>query len=142
MAGRRAERVGRQVVQSLASVVESGVHDPRLVGITFTSASASDDLRNVKVFYTVFGQDKAVRDAARDGLKAASGFLRRELAHRLSLRYVPALSFAYDTTVYTSERIDQLLRESPDPRDPQGPEDPEDPQDPQDPEAADNPEDS
>ncbi|MFN2375854.1 MAG: 30S ribosome-binding factor RbfA [Candidatus Binatia bacterium] len=132
MAGRRAERVGRQVVQSLASVVESGVHDPRLFGITFTSASASDDLRNVRVFYTVFGEDKAVRDAARDGLKAASGFLRRELAHRMSLRYVPALSFEYDSTVYTSERIDQLLRESPDPQDPQNPRGLQDLQDPDD----------
>lgn len=132
MAGRRAERVGRQVVQSLASVVESGVHDPRLFGITFTSASASDDLRNVRVFYTVFGEDKAVRDAARDGLKAATGFLRRELAHRMSLRYVPALSFVYDSTVYTSEHIDRLLRQSPDPGSPQALQDPEDPGDPED----------
>lgn len=142
MAGRRAERVGRQVVQSLASVVESGVHDPRLFGITFTSASASDDLRNVRVFYTVFGEDKAVRDAARDGLKAATGFLRRELAHRMSLRYVPALSFVYDSTVYTSERIDQLLRESPESQDRQAPEDHENPQDFQDPQGSEDPEDS
>lgn len=102
--------MSRQVVQTLASVVETGVHDPRLVGLTFTSASATDDLRTVRVFFTTFG-DAASRKAAREGLKAASGFLRRELAHRMAMRYVPALVFEYDETVLTAERIDRLLRE-------------------------------
>jgi ribosome-binding factor A len=100
--------VSRQVVQTLANVVESGVHDPRLKGITFTSANATDDLRTVRVFFTVFGDD-AERDAAGEGLKAASGYLRRELAHELSLRYVPTLHFEYDATVATAERIEHLL---------------------------------
>lgn len=108
MAGRRAERVGRQVVQSLATVVENGVHDPRLVGLTFTSAQATDDLRNVRVFFTVFGGAGAVTAAA-EGLQKASGFLRRELAHRMSLRYVPNLHFEYDETLYKAERIEKLL---------------------------------
>ena len=109
MPGRRAERVGRQVVQNLANVIESGVRDPRLQGITFTSATATDDLRNVRVFFTIFGDDVAARDAAAEGLKAASGFLRRELAQGLKLRYVPALHFEYDQTMATAERIEKLL---------------------------------
>jgi len=110
MAGRRAERVGRQVVQTLATVVETGVHDPRLVGVTFTSAVATDDLRTVRVYFTIFG-DEAFRLAAADGLKAAAGYLRRELARGLALRYVPSLVFEYDESVHTAERIDKLLRE-------------------------------
>ena len=100
--------MSRQCIQTLANVIESGVHDPRLKGITFTQAVATDDLRTVRVFFTVFG-DLADRDAAAEGLKAASGFLRRELAHELSLRYVPALHFDYDETVETAERIERLL---------------------------------
>jgi ribosome-binding factor A len=109
MPGRRAERVGRQVVQTLANVVESGVHDPRLHGITFTSASATDDLRTVRVYFTVFGD--ALRDEAAEGLKAAAGYLRRELARGLNLRYVPSLVFEYDESVTTAERIERLLHE-------------------------------
>lgn len=108
MPGRRAERVSRQVIQTLANVAESGVHDPRLKGVTFTSAVATDDLRNVRVFFSVFG-DLSDRDAAAEGLKAASGYLRRELAHQLSLRYVPTLHFEYDETLETAERIEKLL---------------------------------
>lgn len=109
MAGRRAERVGRQVVQTLATVVEAGCHDPRLSGVTFTSAQATDDLRNVRVFFTVFG-GPAEAKAAAEGLAKASGFLRRELAHSMALRYVPNLHFEYDETIRTAERIEQLLR--------------------------------
>ncbi|HXC51827.1 MAG TPA: 30S ribosome-binding factor RbfA [Candidatus Limnocylindrales bacterium] len=109
-AGRRAERVGRQVVQALAAAASSGVGDPRLAGITFTSATASDDLRNVRVFYSVFGDDAAIA-AAREGLKAASGYLRREVSHRLALRYAPSLHFEFDESLRTAERIDKLLRE-------------------------------
>lgn len=101
--------MGRQVVQTLATVVESGVNDPRLVGLTFTSAQATDDLRNVRVFFTVFGGAEAAA-AAGEGLKKASGFLRRELAHRMSLRYVPNLHFEFDETLYKAERIEALLR--------------------------------
>lgn len=110
MAGRRAERVGRQVVQTLATVLEAGAHDPRLAGVTFTSAQATDDLRNVRVFFTVYGGQEAV-DAAREGLQKASGYLRRELAQGLALRYVPNLHFEYDETIRTAERIERLLRE-------------------------------
>ncbi|HEY2775441.1 MAG TPA: 30S ribosome-binding factor RbfA [Candidatus Binatia bacterium] len=110
MSGRRAERVGRQVVQALATVIEHGVHDPRLAGITFTSAKATDDLRTVRVFFSVLGDNVAV-EAAREGLKAASGFLRREVAQRLELRYAPALMFEYDESIHTAERIDKLLRQ-------------------------------
>lgn len=110
MSGRRAERVGRQVVQTLATVVESGVRDPRLFGITFTSAAATDDLRTVRVFFSVFGDDAARAEAA-EGLKAASGYLRRELARGLALRYVPSLVFEYDASLHTAERIEKLLRD-------------------------------
>ena len=98
------------MVQALAGVVEAGVHDPRLGGLTFTSASASDDLRNVRIFYTVFGGGEK-REAAREGLAAARGYLRRELAQRLALRYVPTLTFEYDASVDTAARIGSLLRE-------------------------------
>ena len=110
MAGRRAERVGRQVVQTLASVVETGVHDPRLRGLTFTSAAATDDLKTVRVYFTTFG-DQSTRKAAREGLRAASGYLRRELAHRMSMRHVPSLIFEYDESIGTAARIESLLHE-------------------------------
>lgn len=111
MPGRRAQRVGKQVVHALASIVESEAHDPRLAGITFIDARATDDLRHVRVYYAVFGDAEAAAGAAA-ALSAASGFLRREVAQRLDLRHAPTLSFELDDAGRRIERIEKLLGES------------------------------
>ena len=49
------------------------------------------------------------------GLKAATGFLRRELGKHLVLRYVPELSFEIDDSIEYGSRmlnlIDQVISE-------------------------------
>jgi ribosome-binding factor A len=108
LSGRRAERVGRQIVQALAEIVEREVSDPRIGMITFTSAHASDDLRNVRVFYSRMGSAEDIEQCA-EGLTRACGFLRRETARRLSLKHAPKLRFEYDETLSRAERLDSLL---------------------------------
>lgn len=112
MAGRRAERVGRQVVQALAQILEGGAQDPRLALVTFTAARMGDDLRSVRVFFSCIGNAGAVAEA-RAGLAKAEGYLRSALAQRLALRYVPSIVFEYDDTLDRAERIDRLLQQSP-----------------------------
>ncbi|HYC54849.1 MAG TPA: 30S ribosome-binding factor RbfA [Candidatus Binatia bacterium] len=109
MAGRRAERVARQVVQALASILEEGTHDARLSRVTLTDARMSDDLKHARVFFACFGgQDEAAQ--AWEALAAATGFLRRELGTRLALRSIPALVFEYDESSARAERIEKLLK--------------------------------
>ena len=45
-----------------------------------------------------------------EGLRAASGFLRRELARSLNLRHTPELSFVADHSVEYGSRMDALIR--------------------------------
>jgi ribosome-binding factor A len=42
-------------------------------------------------------------------LEKASGFIRRDLAQKLSLRTVPQLHFHWDPTLAHAERISELL---------------------------------
>ena len=52
------------------------------------------------------------REATNEGLKSASGFIRRELAHRLNLRNTPELKFIMDTSIEDAmdmmKRIDEI----------------------------------
>lgn len=86
--------------------------DPRVIGVTFTAVDVTTDLEHAKVWFTVYGADQ---EAARKGLASAAGFLRSELAQRMSLRTVPKLSFVYDASVergaHLSELIDQAVAE-------------------------------
>jgi ribosome-binding factor A len=43
------------------------------------------------------------------GLEHASGFLRSQLAERISLRFVPELVFRVDRSSAYGQRIDELL---------------------------------
>lgn len=108
MGGRRAEKVGRQIVEALGQAVSRGLADPSIGLVTFTEADVSDDLRNARIFYSVLGDDQA-REDCRIGLKRASGFLRRQVAQALSLRYAPQLRFEFDETLARAARIDSLL---------------------------------
>ena len=46
-----------------------------------------------------------------EGLKAAAGYLQREVARALRLRYTPHLVFAYDKSVAEGDKIERLLKE-------------------------------
>ena len=46
-----------------------------------------------------------------DALKKASGFIRRELSHRMMLRYTPELLFELDTNIEYAAHINELLKQ-------------------------------
>jgi len=54
--------------------------------------------------------DKAINiKELKKGLKSASGWLRRELARSLSLRYTPELIFEIDNSIDTGAKINRLI---------------------------------
>ena len=108
MASQRQQRVGRQVLQEISTIVESELRDPRLGLVTFTEVRMSPDLRNARVFFSCLGDDEH-RKRVEEGLAHAAGMLRRELGRRLPLRFVPALRFEFDDSLQRAERINRLL---------------------------------
>ena len=70
--------------------------------------SISPDLRHARVFVSLLGTEDEWRQV-RDGLAAASGFLRRKLGERLSLRYMPDLSFERDQSLEQGSRLLGLI---------------------------------
>ena len=58
------------------------------------------------------GASEAARDAACEGLKRSSGFLKKRLGGELKLKYMPELTFFYDEAVDVEEKIDELLKGS------------------------------
>ena len=71
----------------------------------------SRDLRIAKVYFSTAG-DEASRKAVQEGFEKARGFLKRELAQRLELRYMPDLNFYYDESIDYGARIEQLLKDA------------------------------
>ena len=110
MASYRRARINDAVREEL-SVAIRDVKDPRVseAMISITEAQVSPDLRDARIFYSVYGGDKA--EVAK-GLTSATGFLRRVLAQKLNLRITPTLTFVEDDSMAHGAYISKLISEN------------------------------
>jgi ribosome-binding factor A len=107
----RRARIADQIQRELAEVIRLELRDPRVGLITVTGVELSRDQSHAKVFFTVLGAESAARDAS-EGLQRAAGFLRTQLAHRLTTRKVPELHFEFDESVERGVRLSKLIDEA------------------------------
>ena len=110
MIPKRLTRVGEMIREELSAMILRDLKDPRIGFVTITDVVMSPDLRQAKVYFSRIGTE-AERAESQRGLQAAAGFMRRELGHRLALKFAPELRFFYDESLETGSRIDRLLRE-------------------------------
>jgi ribosome-binding factor A len=108
--GQRQLRVGEELRHILASIFERETfRDPDLIDVrlTVTEVRPSPDLRHARVYVVPLGGGDMTKVLA--GLKRVKPFLRREVASRVTMKFIPDLIFAADTTFDEAERIARLL---------------------------------
>ncbi|GAB6907051.1 Ribosome-binding factor A [Desulfosarcina cetonica] len=105
----RAERVGGQVQRVLANLIQKGVNDPRLAQATITGVVLSRDLRIAKIYFATPGGE-VEKETILSGFESARGFIKRELARELGLRYMPDLKFFYDGSFDYGAQINRVLK--------------------------------
>ena len=104
----RADRVSGLIQETLSDLLKKRIHDPRLQMVTITKVKMSADLKLARIYFAIYGDDKKSEDAAK-GFESARGFIKRILARKLGLRYMPDLKFFYDDSLDYGSHIDQLL---------------------------------
>jgi ribosome-binding factor A len=102
----RSKRVAEQLRQELADILWREVQDPRVKGVTLTAVEVTSDLEHAKIWFTLLTGDP--KETIK-GLQRATGFLRREIAHRMRLRLVPSLTFLYDESVARGAHLSSLI---------------------------------
>ena len=108
---RRVDRVNELLRLEISQLLARQVKDPRLSGvITITEVRAAPDLRTALVLVSVMG-DNETKKTALAGIQSAAKFMRRELRDRVSLRYVPFLSFTLDDSLESSDRLMGMLNQ-------------------------------
>ena len=104
----RADRVSGLIQETLSDLLNKSIHDPRLQRATITKVKMSADLKLARIYFAIYGDDQKSEDAAR-GFESARGFIKRTLAPKLGLRYMPDLKFFYDDSFEYGSHIDRLL---------------------------------
>jgi ribosome-binding factor A len=106
----RMLRVGELVRHKLAEMLSRGeIHDDVIAGavITVPEVRLSPDLKLATVYVMPLGgKDIAPVLAALERNKI---YIRREIAHTLSLKYAPDLRFRKDESFEEADRIEKLL---------------------------------
>ena len=107
MANNRLARTNDDIQRVLSELLRN-VKDPRVQQgmISVTRVETTGDLRHAKVWLSVYGM-KDEKEFKR-GLKSASGWLRKELASSMNLRYTPELVFELDHSIEYGAHINEL----------------------------------
>ena len=108
MASNRINRINEEIQKELSSLLRT-VKDPRVQDtmISITRVETTPDLRYTKV-YVSFLQEERANDAMK-GLKSAAGYLRRQLAQNLQLRYAPEIVWALDDSITYGAKMLKLI---------------------------------
>ena len=110
MAKHRDDRVGEELKKEISDILTNEVKDPDLGFVSVVLVDVSRDLRVAKVYYSVMGSDAEI-EKTKAAMKRLAGFVRHEVAGRLSLRYTPELVFVYDNSIEHGIRISRILNE-------------------------------
>lgn len=106
----RIDMISEELRRETDKIIREDMHDPRLQGTyCITRAEVTRDLRYAKVYVSILEDDKA--EGVMAALKSGASFIRRELTHRMSLRYTPELQFVQDRNIAYGVHVASLLRE-------------------------------
>lgn len=107
---RRQIQVGDEIKQIVSVLLQRELKDPRIGFVTITGVQVTQDLKYARIHVSVMGSKEEQR-ATMDALTSARGFIRREIASRMEIRYVPEIQFRLDKGAEYSDQIARLLNE-------------------------------
>ncbi|MBQ6499432.1 MAG: 30S ribosome-binding factor RbfA [Ruminococcus sp.] len=109
MANHKLGRTTEDIRRELSAIFRE-LKDPRVNScfLSIVRVEVTNDLSYCTVYVSALeGLDRA-KEAIK-GLRSASGFIRRELGHRLRLRHVPELIFTPTDSIEYSAEISRIL---------------------------------
>ncbi len=108
LAGKRAVRVGDQLLREISEILTRRVKDPRVKGATLSGIHVSDDLKHARIYFSVMGGSEDIHKV-QGGLDSAKGFIKREIGARMDLKYVPEISFKYDPSLEMGRHMEKIF---------------------------------
>ncbi|MCR5785314.1 MAG: 30S ribosome-binding factor RbfA [Eubacterium sp.] len=102
-------RLNGEVQRELSDIIRNDIKDPRIHMMTsITDVEVAPDLKTAKVFISVLGSDEELENTI-TGLKKAAGYIRKELAHKMNLRYTPEITFVPDKSIEYGIKMSSMI---------------------------------
>ena len=111
MANYRGGRINEEVKREVSNIIQNEIKDPRLTAmVSVTDVKVTRDLRYAKVFVSIFGKNDEEKNNTFVALKNASGYIRKEIGQRITLRYNPQIIFELDDSINYGMHIEELIQ--------------------------------
>ena len=104
----RVDRINEEIRYQISTILQRDVHDSRIGFITITKVDTSPNLRSTSIYFTAM-QGKGATEGTLKGLKASKGFIRSLLAKRMSIKFIPQITFIDNVTEVENNRIDEII---------------------------------
>lgn len=109
-------RINGEVQRELSRIISQEIKDPGIHPMTSVVAvEITPDLKFCKAYISVLGNEED-RKNTEEGLKRASGYIRRELARTVNLRNTPAITFIMDQSIEYGVEMARKIDEVNNPR--------------------------
>ena len=106
----RADRIGVKIQAAISELLVQKAQDPRIEMATISKVELTHDLSTAFVYFSIFGSDKVVAEAKK-GFRSSTKFIKKLIAPKLQLKYMPDLKFKHDTSFKYGSKIDSILHE-------------------------------
>lgn len=113
MANFNIKRLGEDIRREISAAV-SGVKDPRVADgfVTITRVELTNDMSYCKVWVACMGGSERTAKAV-EGMTAASGYFKKQIAGAVRMRKIPELIFKPDNSLEYSEHIEDIIAHLP-----------------------------
>ena len=109
MSSYRKDKVERLIKEEISLIFLQKFQDTDLGFLTVTRVKVSPDLKQAKIYISVFEKEK--RELVLDRIQLKLGFIRSELGQRIKTKFTPELKFFIDDTLDYVEKIEGLIDE-------------------------------
>lgn len=105
----RMIRINDEIKKEVSEIIRSELKDPRIGLITSVlKVETTNDLKYCKIYVSILGDDEKKGETI-EGLKNASGFIRKQIAARINLRNTPELKFILDNSLEYGFKISKII---------------------------------
>ena len=114
MKGLRGKRLSSEYQKAVSEIIGTTLRDRTdLSGaiVSVTKADVSPDLKNAKIYISVFAGDREKERKVFGNISGNAGFIRHELSRMMQSRTVPELHFYADDSMEYGDRIDRVISE-------------------------------
>lgn len=104
-------RLNEDIKRELIDII-GNMKDPRIQGglLTVTRVDTTSDLSQCKVYVSVLGKEGGAGQVI-NGLNAAKGHVRSEIASRMHIRHAPEFIFIEDDGAAYADHINRILKD-------------------------------